>query len=237
MAITFVAAGAFAARSNTQLTATPALPAGTAQDDILIMSLLSRKTASAVTWTITDWTSIIKSFNTNDYTQELFWKRALTGEAAPTVTIDDAGGGWSATIAGFRGVKLSGSPIEGTPIHTEGSSTTLTSGAVTTVTNGAFIINFYASAVTAAGAIGTYSAPQVETFGGAAYVTTLSNDHSVAMAHFEKATAGAGGTHTATTSPTTVFGVSSFALTPQGAGGASDFLPLLRGFDPHYLRI
>lgn len=112
--------------------ATPALPAGTVADDILIL-LLENQDATAV-GTVTGYTEINTAFaNSGTITRlSLRWKRAVAGEAAPSVP--DPGDHVIAQIIGVRGCPPGGSPVNNSIQTTELVSDTSVSIPGTTTT-------------------------------------------------------------------------------------------------------
>lgn len=88
---------------------TPGLPAGTVADDILIL-MLENQDAGAV-GTVTGYTDIQSAFaGSGTITRlSLRWKRAVAGEAAPSVP--DPGDHVVARIIGVRGCPPGGNPV------------------------------------------------------------------------------------------------------------------------------
>lgn len=151
--------------------------------------------------------------------QKCWLKRAGASESAPTVEIDNAGGGWSACISAWRGAIASGSPIDGTPTtQFNTANNTATSPSVTTTVDESLVIKWYASADN--NDLGSFSAPQSEAFGGSSYATTAGSDHAQGCGYYAQATAGASGTDTCTE---TVNGPDdssaiAFAIKPPASG-------------------
>lgn len=129
--ITFVAAGTFQGSVDA---ITPGLPAGTAENDILIAFLHTAGQAI----TISGWTEASNSpQTTSGYVHRLtvFWKRAGASESAPTT--DDSGNHNTGVILGFRGCVASGNPFDATSgsEDTNLESSVTIPGVTTTVAN------------------------------------------------------------------------------------------------------
>ncbi|HTE59541.1 MAG TPA: hypothetical protein VK631_04275, partial [Solirubrobacteraceae bacterium] len=115
---------------------TPGLPAGTVADDILIMYVETNNEAVALPdgWAHVDGSPVLVASGTTTRLTVL-WKRAVTGETAPTIT--DPGDHAVARIVGVSGCVTSGNPWNVTAAGTELVSDTSASipGATTTVNN------------------------------------------------------------------------------------------------------
>lgn len=128
MAITFVAAGSFAAAA---VAITPGLPAGIANDDILIG--VGECNGNQVLTPPTGWAHVTGSPVNVDTTTRLtvMWKRVVGGETA--LSWGDSGDHNIGQIVAFRGVKATGNPWNATPT-TATEATLDTSAAWPTVT-------------------------------------------------------------------------------------------------------
>lgn len=145
---TFVAAGALAASQTGNVT--PALPTGWAEDDIHIMSCMMNKACTFLA--PTGWTAFNPTLVLNNTNQSTgwFWRRAVTGDTAPTTSIaggNDALGntnGIFARIYGFRGCNKLGAdqlPYEDpTAAGSPTSSTTPQTALVTTTKVDALVV-------------------------------------------------------------------------------------------------
>jgi len=105
-----IGAGAFTATNGA--TFAPGLPAGWAADDIHVM-IIARSDNTAAT-AITNWTNIagLTSNNTAAQRVETWWRRAVAGDAAPTVTFGSGTVVRGGVIIGIRGCPQSGSPFD-----------------------------------------------------------------------------------------------------------------------------
>lgn len=135
--ISFVNAGT--AASATSGNVTPALPAGIAQNDLLVCLVASRDN---VVPSISGWNQRYSvSFNT-DLQSSLFWKIAGASESNPTVSYSGAAGVIARCFA-FRGIDTS-SPFDVADAASHRGTVTgddkMTTGSLTTVTNRAVIL-------------------------------------------------------------------------------------------------
>lgn len=115
---TFVAAGTFVGDNNA---ITPGLPAGTAQNDILV---LFGHTNNTQAMTVSGWTEAPNSplqEGTWGMRINIFWKRAGSSESAPTT--NDSGDRQCAVILGFRGCITTGSPWDATTSQVDATTT------------------------------------------------------------------------------------------------------------------
>lgn len=128
---TIVAVGTFARDVGA---ITPGLPAGTAQDDILVLALCTERTQAI---TVSGWTEAGSSPKdaTSQTRLTVFWKRAGSSESAPTTS--DSGSFQQGRIIGVRGCITTGNPFDVTNSNnaTSASSLVSISGATTTGAN------------------------------------------------------------------------------------------------------
>ena len=101
---TFVAAGAFVSTSTNAATLAPGLPAGWAANDIHVL-VAARKDTTAMT-ALAGWTQVanLTGNNSTALRTEVWWRRAVAGDTAPTVTFGSSTVLRSAQILGIRGV-------------------------------------------------------------------------------------------------------------------------------------
>ena len=146
---TFVAAGtaSFTATNATNLT--PGLPSGWAADDIHIM-LVARSDNTDIT-DPSGWTRITPSSaaenNTTLQRVEVFWRRAVGGDTAPSVTAGSSTVVRGARIFGVRGCPTSGDPFafsNGGTRSNNAASATVTTASMTPTENNTF--NLFLSA-------------------------------------------------------------------------------------------
>lgn len=135
--ITFVGAGSFQASGSA---VSPGLPAGTQQDDLLLLLGFSASFQTAMT--VSGYTQAPNSPQTENafaFRQCAFWKRAGSSESAPTTS--DTGDMNIAQILGFRGVVASGSPFDVSQgsIDLNNNTSVIIPGVTTTVAN-AFVV-------------------------------------------------------------------------------------------------
>ncbi|MBI3829750.1 MAG: hypothetical protein HY291_09550 [Planctomycetes bacterium] len=161
MAIAFRAAGAVSSAASGNIS--PALPTGTAKDDILVLMVAS---FDNVTHSVSGWTQVGSQTNSGVALHASAWlKRAITGESAPTVT-HTAGSLIIGAIAGYSGVD----PGVAIPGHNSAwnaaASSTITALALTPATNGAMCICIGAveadASLTAMGVFGGSSPAMIE---------------------------------------------------------------------------
>ena len=133
--ITFVALGAFGYGTTS---CTPGLPAGWAAGDIHLCFVLS-STGHAPSMSA-DWTPLVATDSGNSSAKypAVFWRRAVAGDTAPTVTATSGSAKLEAVIVGYRGCIASGSPIDvagsAWTIGSGSSGYALTISGITTVT-------------------------------------------------------------------------------------------------------
>lgn len=133
MPITFVTAGTLAA-VTTGTTLTTTVPAGTLENDILILSLMHNSTSTFST--PSGWTLLGTSVSNTNQSTAWFWMRrgasAPSNPASTTATMNTTISGFG-RIYVFRGCLVSGTPIEGVANNgTPTTSTTPSTSAVTT---------------------------------------------------------------------------------------------------------
>jgi hypothetical protein len=137
---TFVAAGTAAYTATNGATIAPALPSGWAADDIHIL-LIARSDNTAAT-SITGWTKITPSGaaenNTAAQRVELWWRRAVAGDSAPTITFGSGTVVRGGRIYGIRGCPTASDPFDATireNTAAPANANVVSSGVTTTVAN------------------------------------------------------------------------------------------------------
>lgn len=135
--ITYVGAGAFV---DAITAITPALPAGTAENDILVMLCY---TANGENLTATGYTAAGNTPQSNTdfgFRLGILWKRAGASESAPTT--NDSGTTNAALIMGFRGCVTTGDPWDATSgSGNVASSTSIVVPGVTTTVANAMVVS------------------------------------------------------------------------------------------------
>ena len=194
MAITAVGYGAQTVL-NTGTEITPALHASTAEDDLIVASILS---AGNRTVTIdASYTEITNYYNaTANFRFVVGYKIAGASESDPTHTISTSGSGWAAQCATYRGVDTS-TPIDVTSVTSQltSTATTFAPTGITTSTNGAWVLSLVAAgqgiSVCSLGLNSGNEQGFTLEMGGDNYDYTTANDMSFGQAYKEQATAGA----------------------------------------------
>lgn len=140
MAISFVAAGTEASGTS-GTTITPALPAGIANDDVLIC-VADCWDGNAVASMASGWTQEVNlSGNTNYPSFAVFWHRQDGSNPSRVVTFSGSSGdGKIAGICAFRGCKTSGSPFNVTRTTANGTDNTIEHGPLTTTVDNCFLV-------------------------------------------------------------------------------------------------
>jgi len=226
---TFVAAGSVAYGTGA---ITPALPAGIATNDILLLFLETANEAISISnQNGGTWTAVASSpqgtgtaGGTSATRLTAFWSRYNGTQGAPTTS--DSGNHQIGRMIAIRGCATSGDPWDVTAGGVE--STADTSGAIpgatTTVAN-TLVVAALATALPDANGTANFSA---WANGNLTSVTERTdntrgagNGGGVAVATGEKATAGAYGNTTVTCATAAAKGMMSIALKPAGGGGSA----------------
>ena len=130
VAPTYQAAGTASFTATNGADLTPALPAGWAENDILLL-LVARSDNTAIT-TPSGWTKLTPSgaaeTNTSAQIVSVYWKRATSGETAPTVTA-----GTGTVVRGARIFAIRGCPTGSDPFVGSSRSNNAASATVSTV--------------------------------------------------------------------------------------------------------
>jgi len=123
---------ALATDAATPWEVTPALPSGWQPGDIHILAWLVGASSAGTVGGLTGWTPLlsagyplnpVRQANSN-LTAEFWWRRAQSGDTAPTVTLTTAASGFYAAIWGFRGCISFGTPFEGAYFDTDAAAGT-----------------------------------------------------------------------------------------------------------------
>jgi len=225
---TFVAAGAVAYGTGA---ITPALPAGIAANDILLLSLETANQAISISnQNGGTWSAVANSpqgtgtaGGTSATRLTAFWSRYNGTQGAPTTS--DSGNHQIGRIIAIRGAATSGDPWNVTAGGVE--STADTSGAIpgaTTTVASTLVVAAIATSLPDANGTANFSA---WTNANLVSVTERTdntrgagNGGGLAVATGEKATAGAYGNTTVTCGTAAVKGLLSIALKPAGGGGS-----------------
>jgi hypothetical protein len=219
---TYVAAGAVASGTGT---ITPALPAGIATNDILLLCLETANQAITIsnqnggTWTAV--TNSPQGTGTAGGTAAtrltVFWSRYNGTQGAPTAS--DSGNHQLGRIIAVRGVTTSGNPWDVTAggVLASPSTTGTIPGATTTVAN-TLVVAVIATALPDASSTAVFSAWTNSNLTSVTERTdnavTAGNGGGLGIATGGKATAGAYGNTTVTCSSSTCQGLMSIALKP-----------------------
>lgn len=219
MAITFVAAGT---KGEGSAGVTPGLPAGWQENDIFILHIEGLGEDGAADGQGDFGGTLIGTVASGtDATparvrHTVYWKRAGASESAPTT--DDAGDHTLAVLTAWRGCKLTGSPINGTPVSTADSDgdVNLSATGVTTDVDNCMIVISHANGDTES--VSGWTNSNLESILEATDVNTISGtDGCIAVGYGILASAGASGTTTATISASEEEANWTFALEPEPA--------------------
>ena len=152
IAPTYVATGASGQIGNGYAIA-PAIPAGLAANDVLIMSVQSRDNgAHTILTNGSGWTQFFDYKPTATLHHSLWWKRSSGTESAPTFDSTVLDGGSTAYISAFRGCRKTGSPIDvaGTGANSTYSASPISVAGVTTGHAQDMVVAYFAGAETSA---------------------------------------------------------------------------------------
>jgi len=226
---TFVAAGTVASGTGT---ITPALPAGIATNDILLLFLETANQAISIsnqnggTWAeVTGSPQGTGTAGGSSATRlTAFWSRYNGSQGAPTAS--DSGNHQLGRIVAIRGAATSGNPWDVTAGGVESTADTSGSipGATTTVSN-ALVVAAIATALPDASGTANFSAWTNANLSSLTEQTdntvTAGNGGGLGIAAGGKATAGAYGNTAVTCASSARKGMISIALKPSGGGGSA----------------
>lgn len=133
---TFVAAGTYAFTATNAATLTPGLPAGWAAGDIHLL-IAARKDNTAMT-ALSGWTqhALLFGNNSTGLRTEVWWRRAVAGDTAPTVTFGSSTILREAQILGIRNCPPTGSPFSQTSAPADAVSRRVNPSATSVLTTG-----------------------------------------------------------------------------------------------------
>ena len=126
-----VAAGTFVSTATNAATLAPGLPSGWAANDIHIL-IAGRKDTTAMT-ALSGWTQYAGLTGNNSTTlrTEVWWRRAVAGDTAPTVTYGSGTVLRWAQIIGFRGCNPAADPVNLSSRLANASSATVSTTGIT----------------------------------------------------------------------------------------------------------
>ncbi len=133
--ISFTAAGAVGTAASGNVT--PGLPAGWAANDIHICVIESKDNVASTM--PAGWTQLNAANSGTTHRATLYWRRAVAGDANPTVT-HAAGDSIVARIIGFRGVNTSTAFDVANSFTVSAADLTTEAGGITTVTENAMLV-------------------------------------------------------------------------------------------------
>lgn len=216
---TYVAAGTSSFTATNATALTPGLPSGWQADDIHI--LVAHRSDNTAGTTPAGWTQIAALTGNNTAAQrvEVYWRRAVGGDTAPSFTFGSSTVVRGAQIIGIRGCKTSGDPFDtstGAPTRSSNAaSATVTFTDLTTTSNNTFVLALgaYEDDPTTVTTMTNYTQP-----GSAVQGSALGNDMMLFHEYRTLVSAGAAGAGTVTISGGT------FANSPN-VGIVIAFLP------------
>ena len=225
---TYVAAGAVASGTGT---ITPALPTGRAVNDILLLCIETANQAVTITnQNGGTWAAVLNSPQGTGTAGgsaatrlTVFWSRYNGTQGNPTVS--DSGNHQLGRMIAIRGVTTTGNPWDVTAGGVEATADTSGAipGATTTVAN-TFVVAVIATALPDANSTAVFSAWANSNLTSVTErtdnATNAGNGGGLGIAMGGKATAGAYGNTTVTTSSSTTKGMMSIALKPGASGTA-----------------
>jgi hypothetical protein len=218
---TFVAVGAPAFTASNGATFAPGLPAGWAADDIHVL-LIARGDNTAAT-SITNYTNIatLTGNNTIALRVEVWWRRAVAGDTAPTVTFGSSTVVRGGVIYGVRGCLTGASPFDTSSLLANAASATVTFTNVSSTVDNCLVLAMlaYEDDPTTLSTMGTFIQPASNVSG-----STLGNDLMLGVEQKQVSTAGTVGASTLTVSGGTFAnsvnsGIILVLKPPVGGGG------------------
>ena len=221
--VTHVGAGTAAFTATNGATLAPGLPTGWAADDIhILVGVRSDNTAGT---TPSGWTPIaaLTGNNTTAHRVEVYWRRAVAGDTAPTYTFGSGTTVRGARIYGFRGGATSGDPFDtgtGAPTraNTASGSTTSFTNLTTTIYGAAVLaVSTFEDDPSGVTTMSGYTQPT-----GALADSSLGTDTAVAYQYREMGAAGSAGATSVTWSGGSFAGPSTgilIAIVPPSAAG------------------
>jgi hypothetical protein len=140
----YVGAGTAAWTATNAATIAPGLPSGWAADDIHV--LIAHRSDNTAMTSLSGWTNIAGLTGNNTAAQrvEVWWRRAVGGDSAPTVTFGSGTVVRGARIIGIRGCPTSGDPFSTSSRSDNAASATLTFATITPTDANTRLIAAYA---------------------------------------------------------------------------------------------
>jgi len=125
-------------------TITPGLPAGTAEDDILICTILTGGNQSTTGWpTVSGWI-LINGYTYSVFSTAIYWRRAGSSESATEFDLvtNDGGNQYGGVVTAWKDCVSSGTPYTDYSYGVASDSNPDTR-ATTPTTDGGILINFF----------------------------------------------------------------------------------------------
>lgn len=202
--------GASAQVTSTTGTVTPALPAGTVAEDLLIFHVGHGGTATMPTpagWNLG--TSIAIS---TTHREHLFWRFAVAGETAPTFTSSVTTNGMWGVLSRWTGVPPSDDPFNIDPVAATGTGTAMAGASMTPTVAGAMAIWFWLQSDN--GSPGSSTANNGATVAYSGAPSSVGVDADLSAAYKLMATATATGVTSMTSSTSVAFACIRLVLDP-----------------------
>jgi hypothetical protein len=198
-------------------TLAPGLPTGWAADDIHV--LVAHRSDNTAMTSLAGWTQLYGQNNTTAQRVEVWWRRAVTGDTAPTVTFGSSTIVRGARIFGVRGCPRDVSPFNLTSIQANAASATVSTSNIspaTAPTLGVFVYAYEDDPTAASTPAGPTDQVGWTAFSLAA--SSLGNDMALGVSSRKWGQSGSYGT------PSTTVSGGTFANSPN--------VGLLFAFDP-----
>lgn len=213
----FVGVGTASFSSTNGQNLTPGLPSGWADGDIHV--LVGHRSDNTAATSLTGWTQLYAQNNTTAQRVEVWWRRAVAGDTAPTFTFGSSTIVRGAWIFGVRGCPTGRSPINLSSISANAASATVSTSNISPATAPTLGVFAWAyeddptAATTPAGPTDQvgWTAPTITT-------SSLGNDMSLGVCSRKWVQSGSYGT------PSTVVSGGTFTNSPN--------VGLLFAFDP-----
>jgi hypothetical protein len=217
LAPTLVGAGASSFTATTGATLSPGLPTGWQPNDIHV--LVAHRSDNTAMTALAGWTQLFAQNNTTGQRVEVWWRRAVTGDAAPAVTFGTSTIVRGAVIFGVRGCPRDVSPFNLTSISANAASATVSTSNIspaTAPTLGVFVYAYEDDPTAAATPAGPTDQQDWQPFSIA--TSALGTDMALGVSSRKWGQAGSYGT------PSTTVSGGTFANSPN--------VGLLFAFDP-----
>lgn len=203
---TLVGAGTAQFTATNAATFAPGLPAGFAADDIHI--LVAHRSDNTAMTSLAGWTQLAALSGNNTVAQrvEVWWRRAVGGDSAPTVTFGSGTVVRGGQIFGIRGCRVSSDPFDtggGAPTRSSNAIADLTVEFTDLTTQGTnrflLAVGAFEDDPTTATTMTNWTQP-----GGAVSGSALGNDMAIFYQHRTLSAAGSSGTSAVTVSGGTI---------------------------------